>query len=546
MSLFGFNANKAPPTLTGTDNGNTNTLTCQDLIVSDKIYFKQPNNYETGNLVNYISIDSCRNFINNLPTLQSWELQLAQGGSMAETLFKINPFSLSFNIGDPLTLVDLSYSDLYNVKGSTSNIQAQLNSINNSLTSNIAYWGSFYCTNTITNSTANTPNYAYINTADPSNNGVSMYGSGGGGNYQSIQVAYSAVYNFQFSCQITHTNSSAKSIEIWLRRNGSNVTSSSSIVTLSGNDYSQVPAWNFMLYLNAGDYISLMWASDDTTLNMLYKPAQTTPFVCPAVPSVIMTIQQIMNTANGPQGPQGIQGVSGAQGIQGPQGPIGPMGPMGPKGDKGSTATSTMEAIAAASAAAASAAVATGAAAAASASAGEAAIAVGTATASATAAATSATEAAASAASIGGDIAGLQAQIDVIDGNVTTLQEKTSNLNAVLGVSTTITSPLYVDNIVTLDISSPDILAINSTTSMSVTTGGTLDIGTTGQVSVSGGTYASLVSDAAAGVIAPVISINSGVTSGTINIGESLLDAVYIQGLPFTNINWNMTSFAQW
>jgi hypothetical protein len=127
------------------------------------------------------------------------------------------------------------------------------------------------------------------------------------------------------------------------------------------------------------------------------------------------------------------------------------------------------------------------------------------------------------------------------------LEEKTSNITAVTGVSTTITGgPLYVDELVTLDISSPDVLLIDATTSMNITTAGALDIGTTSQVSVSGGTYASLVSDAEAGVIAPIISITSGVSSGVINIGESLLDTINIQGLPFLNINWDITGFGQW
>jgi hypothetical protein len=124
---------------------------------------------------------------------------------------------------------------------------------------------------------------------------------------------------------------------------------------------------------------------------------------------------------------------------------------------------------------------------------------------------------------------------------VTTLEEKTVNISAVAGVSTTITGTggLYVDNITALSIVSPDILEITASTSMNVAT--------VGQLSLGGGSSASLMSDTETTVIAPIVNINSGVpTGGVINIGTSLLDLINIQGLPFVNINWNTTGFNQW
>lgn len=543
-SLSGLVGRNNLPTLSNTANSTFSTVTVNDLVVQDKIFYKSGLNPDMNNLVPYTTVDSCGNFVTNLPNERNWILQLAQGGSMAETLFDIGVTGMQFNVGSTPTLVTLPYDELYNVQGSTSNIQSQINSINNTLISNTGYWGAFYCDQTLNNPTGNVVRYAYLTTGDASNNGVALAdASGSTGLYASVQVAHAGVYNIQFSCQLTHSSSSAHDVEIWLRINGSDVPTTASVVTLLGNGESQVPAWNFVQRLNANDKVSLMWASGTTTVSMPYFAATTTPYVSPAVPSVILTVQQIINTS---VGPQGIQGATGAQGPQGNAGAQGPTGPQGPKGPKGDQAESTLEAIAAASAAAASAGVA---AAAATASATSAAASAASATASAgsaTAAATSAVEAAASAASIGGDIAGLQAQIDVIDGNVTTLQEQTSNMTAVPGVSTTITGTngLYVDNITALAVTSPDVLEIVSSTSTSITSGGTITVGTTGALDLGGATFSTLQSDTETSVISPIINLISGTSAGTINIGESLFDMVNIQGVPF--INFNVTGFSQW
>lgn len=461
--------------------------------------------------------------------------------------------------------------------GVRSNIQSQIDGIYMDICNNIGRWGSFWDTTTQTNPVANAVNIIKYNNADPSNNGVYLDAS-----LTRLTVLQEGVYNLQFSAQLTNTSATATDIFIWFRKNGTNIAESATMVQVSGSDAETVASWNYVTPMNTSDYLQIAWSSPGTGVSIKYFPVSGN---IPVIPSAIATLTEV--TGEGPQGPTGatptisigtvtsvpngysptvtITGTAlnpvlnfeleaGIQGIQGIQGPQGPQGPKGDKGDKGSQAESTIDAIAAASAAAASAvasaAAATASATSATASATSATASVASATASAgsaTAAATSATEAAASAASISADIAGLQAQIDVIDENIVTLQEKTANITAIAGVSTTIAGgPLYVDEIVTLDISSPDVLVINSTTSMDITTAGTLEIGTTGQTNITGGTFLNLASDTQTSLIAPIVNINSGVTSGTINIGESLLDAVYIQGLPFSNINWNITSFSQW
>lgn len=464
--------------------------------------------------------------------------------------------------------------------GTTSNLQNQIDAISGTLAGTTGNWGAFSCSSTLNNPTANVVRYAYVDTADPSGIGISLYGSAGGGLYQALQVSSAGVYNLQFSCQVSHTSSVSHNVYIWFRKNGTDVPGSASEFTLLGNNENQVPAWNYIFNLSAGDYVSVMWSCETTQFSMPAMSAQTTPVVIPAVPSVIITMQQITNLAVGATGPSGVTpniGIGTVQGVaygnspqvtisgttanpllnfvlaSGPQGAQGPTGPQGPKGERGNAAESTIEAIAAAGAAATSAGVAVGAATAAATSATAAATSATAAATSAvaaagsaTAAATSAAEAAATAASISADIAGLQAQIDVIDTSVTTLQDKTSNITAVPGVSTTITGTngLYVDDITALAITSPGVLDITSTTSTALTSSGVIDVSTTGQLNLGGGTFSTLSSNVQVDILAPVVHINSGTTSGSISIGQSLLDAIYIQGLPF--VNYNVNPFSQW
>jgi hypothetical protein len=61
------------------------------------------------------------------------------------------------------------------------------------------------------------------------------------------------------------------------------------MTTKGGND-AMVAAWNFVVDLDNNENIEIMWAVDNTSVQLLYEPAF--PF-CPAIPSVIATLTQI-------------------------------------------------------------------------------------------------------------------------------------------------------------------------------------------------------------------------------------------------------------
>ena len=186
------------------------------------------------------------------------------------------------------------------------------------------YYGSFYdsLTQTATN----------INTAAPvlvRNNDISFGVSVN--NSSRVTVTSPGIYNFQFSIQLHNTGGggSGQNAIIWLSKNGTSLPDTATDVTVNTNSPYVVAAWNFVVSLNANDYLELMWYVDNTSIvissNPIVSPA-------PAIPSVIITLTQVLYTQLGPSGatgPAGATGLSGATGLTGSVGATGLMGATG-------------------------------------------------------------------------------------------------------------------------------------------------------------------------------------------------------------------------
>ena len=166
----------------------------------------------------------------------------------------------------------------------------------------LGYWGSFWSDasqNNVGGSTGG--NIMTLNNTDPDSNGVSIVSN------SRITVANTGVYNIQFSVQITKTDSGTDYINIWFSKNGTALADSNSQIRSTGNDDAFIPAWNYMLQLNAGEYVEIYWQSDDLALRLTAQGTQSLigppPYTIPAIPSVIVTVQQV--AYNGPTGPTG-------------------------------------------------------------------------------------------------------------------------------------------------------------------------------------------------------------------------------------------------
>lgn len=154
------------------------------------------------------------------------------------------------------------------------------------------YYGVFSDSATKTPAAIYTPYAITFNTTDFAN------GFSRGSPTSRIVASQSGLYNFQFSAQLTSSSSSAKKIWIWPRVNGTDVPNSNSEVTIDANGAAMVVAWNWALSLNANDYFEIMYAVDDTNIQIVASAAQTgatgtASFARPAVPSIILTVTEV-------------------------------------------------------------------------------------------------------------------------------------------------------------------------------------------------------------------------------------------------------------
>lgn len=165
----------------------------------------------------------------------------------------------------------------------------------------LGYYGSFYDT-TDQSDGANTPNAMRIgNTAEA--NGVSITNDLSD-NPTRITFAHAGTYNIQFSTVFHHLGGGGpgNTVNVWFRLDGVDLPDSDTRLTVQANNPYVVAAWNYVKTLTAGQYIEIIWATDNANVRIESEPAQTNPpdpFTHPTVPSIIVTAQQIMYTQTG-------------------------------------------------------------------------------------------------------------------------------------------------------------------------------------------------------------------------------------------------------
>jgi len=105
-----------------------------------------------------------------------------------------------------------------------------------------------------------------------------------------VTCTNAGVYNFQFSVQLEKTSGSRGDIYIWPRINGVAIPNSASRVAIQGSAAEAIPSWNWVAEMEADDYFEIVWVANDTTIHLDAMPAITTPYIRPAVPSVILSV----------------------------------------------------------------------------------------------------------------------------------------------------------------------------------------------------------------------------------------------------------------
>ena len=136
---------------------------------------------------------------------------------------------------------------------------------------------------------------AYAITFDTTDfsNGVTL------SNSSRLNVSQSGIYNVQFSIQFTNTTNASQDVDVWFRKNGTNIDKSNSRFGFAprkgaGDPFHTIAAINYFVSLNANDYVEIMWRTTDVGVSIEQYAAGTSP-TRPAVPSAIVTLSFVSN-----------------------------------------------------------------------------------------------------------------------------------------------------------------------------------------------------------------------------------------------------------
>jgi hypothetical protein len=116
-----------------------------------------------------------------------------------------------------------------------------------------------------------------------------------------LNVRNYGIYNIQFSFQFKNTSNDGQDVDIWFRKNGTNVAASNSKFYLparksTGDPSHLIAAMNYVLEMNANDYVEVMWRVSNTDVSLEHYPTDTSP-TRPATPSTIITMSYLAPSA---------------------------------------------------------------------------------------------------------------------------------------------------------------------------------------------------------------------------------------------------------
>jgi len=200
------------------------------------------------------------------------------------------------NIGNPGEVYDRlffsqTFSNIGNYAGRVTNALAALFGPRGGKYLNTPY-GAFQDS---TDQVAANTTTAYAVTFDTTDfsNGVTL------SNSSRLNVSQSGIYNVQFSIQFTNTTNASQDVDVWFRKNGTNIDKSNSRFGFAprkgaGDPFHTIAAINYFVSLNANDYVEIMWRPTDVGVSIEQYPAGTSP-TRPAVPSAIVTLSFVSN-----------------------------------------------------------------------------------------------------------------------------------------------------------------------------------------------------------------------------------------------------------
>jgi hypothetical protein len=121
-----------------------------------------------------------------------------------------------------------------------------------------------------------------------------------------LTVPSAGVYVVNFSIQLTNSTNAIQDVDIWLRKNGTDIPDTNSRFSISarkgaGNPSHLIATTPVMVQLAANDYIQVMWHTTDVGVQLEHYPAVTysagiTP-AHPATPSAIVQVEFMSDVA---------------------------------------------------------------------------------------------------------------------------------------------------------------------------------------------------------------------------------------------------------
>ena len=114
-----------------------------------------------------------------------------------------------------------------------------------------------------------------------------------------ITVADAGIWNLQFSIQLKNTTNDGQDVDIWFRKNGTNIANSNSRFhppprKSSGDPSHIIASLNFFVDMAANDYVEIVWRTENTGVSIEHFDTSTSP-TRPAIPSAIVTMSFVSN-----------------------------------------------------------------------------------------------------------------------------------------------------------------------------------------------------------------------------------------------------------
>ena len=115
-----------------------------------------------------------------------------------------------------------------------------------------------------------------------------------------LTVPSAGIYTTTYSIQLVNTTNAVQDVDIWIRKNGTDIPDTNSRFSLSprkgaGNPSHLIATTSIMVELASNDYVQVMWHVTDTGVSIEHFPAVTysagvTP-AHPATPSAIVQVE---------------------------------------------------------------------------------------------------------------------------------------------------------------------------------------------------------------------------------------------------------------